>query len=55
MRRGENQLMVYQPADDGMTEQQKEQKKQAKSEREQLKKDRDAQRVKCRKDRLAEK
>jgi hypothetical protein len=53
MRR--NDPMVYQPDDDGMSEQQKEDKKRAKAERDQLKKDRDAQRAKLRKDQIAEK
>jgi hypothetical protein len=44
--------MVYQTDDDGMNEQQKDEKKRAKAEREQLKKDREAQRLKMRKDRL---
>jgi len=44
--------MVYQPADEGMNEKQKEEQKLAKVEREQMKKDRDAQRAKVRKDQL---
>jgi len=46
--------MKYEPPDEGMDERQKEETKLAKAEREQVKKDRDAQRVKMRKDRIAE-
>jgi hypothetical protein len=44
--------MVYQFDDEGMNEQQKKDQKLAKVEREQMKKDRDAQRAKVRKDQL---
>jgi hypothetical protein len=47
--------MVYQFDDDGMNEQQKKEQKLAKAEREQVKKDRDAQREKIRNDRLTAK
>jgi hypothetical protein len=47
--------MKYEPPDEGMDERQKEEKKLAKAEREQVKKDRDAQWVKMRKNRIAEK
>jgi hypothetical protein len=43
--------MYYQPVDDQPSDRQKEEKKRAKADREQLKKDRDAQRAKLRKDR----
>jgi hypothetical protein len=44
--------MAYQADDDGMNEQQKDEKKRAKAERDELKKSREAQRQKLRKDRL---
>jgi hypothetical protein len=47
--------MTYQPGDDEPNERQKEEKKRAKADREQLKKDRDAQRAKLRKDRTVPK
>jgi hypothetical protein len=43
--------MRYEPDDDGMDERQKLERQQAKAEREQIKKDRDAQREQIRKDR----
>jgi hypothetical protein len=49
------QPMKYEPPDEGMDERQKEQQKLAKAEREQVKKDRDAQRKKMRKDRITAK
>jgi hypothetical protein len=52
----ERQLpMTYQPGDDEPSDHQKEEKKRAKADREQLKKDRDAQRAKLRKDRAVPK
>jgi|HubBroStandDraft_6_1064221.scaffolds.fasta_scaffold151478_3 hypothetical protein len=45
--------MAYQADDDVMDARQKDEKQQARAEREQLKKDREAQRVKVRKDQIA--
>jgi hypothetical protein len=45
--------MKYEPPDEGMDERQKDEKNKAKAERDQVKKDRDAQRAKIRKDRIA--
>jgi len=46
--------VAYQPDDDGMDERQKSERQQAADEREQLKKEREAQRKKVRKDRIAQ-
>jgi ribosomal protein L18 len=45
--------MAYRSGDDGMDERQKDEMKRARAERDQLKKDRDAQRLKVRKDQIA--
>jgi hypothetical protein len=49
-----NPMATYRSGDDGMDERQKDEMKRAKAERDQLKKDRDAQRVKVRKDQIAQ-
>ncbi|HUE17392.1 MAG TPA: hypothetical protein VMR25_24785 [Planctomycetaceae bacterium] len=46
--------MAYRSGDDGMDERQKDEMKRARAERDQLKKDRDAQRLKVRKDQIAQ-